>query len=93
MSADKQHLSLTVSGRVQGVGYRAFSKEAARKTGIKGIVKNLAGGEVYIEAEGTSEQLEAFLNLCKKGPGWAHVEYVDVHAGPCKDYNSFDVKY
>jgi len=48
----KKHVNITVKGRVQGVGFRYSAMEAAEELGIKGFVRNMPDGSVYIEAEG-----------------------------------------
>ena len=50
-----------VSGQVQGVGYRYFAVRAARDLGLKGWVRNLPDGRVELLAEGSKEELDAFL--------------------------------
>lgn len=80
---------LTVYGRVQGVGYRYFTKQKADSLGICGKVKNQSNGTVYIEAEGESEILEMFINACKQGPSHAWVEKVDVQYCPVQNYIGF----
>ncbi|HEY5918996.1 MAG TPA: acylphosphatase, partial [Chryseolinea sp.] len=56
----KRHISILVSGRVQGVFYRASAKTKADELGITGFVQNLPDGEVYMEAEGPDEKLDLF---------------------------------
>lgn len=56
-----RHINVTVSGRVQGVYFRASTKEVADSLGISGFVKNQPDGSVYLEAEGESEILDSFL--------------------------------
>ncbi|NJN24593.1 MAG: acylphosphatase [Cyclobacteriaceae bacterium] len=73
--------AIKVSGRVQGVGYRAFVAKAASRLDVSGFVKNLQDGSVQIEAEQTQVVLMEFLNICKQGPGWGRVdrlEYVEI---------------
>jgi len=76
--AEKQYylLHLYVTGRVQGVGFRFFAINRARKYGITGWVKNLYDGRVEIEAEGKKQNLILFLNDIKLGPSSAHVSKV-----------------
>lgn len=57
-----KHYNITVSGKVQGVFYRASTKEKAEQLGIKGFVRNQSDGTVYIEAEGEVSQLDAFID-------------------------------
>lgn len=65
---------IQVTGRVQGVGFRYFTKQKANKLGVYGFVKNKADGSVYIEAEAMPETLDNFILLIKKGPTWARVD-------------------
>lgn len=58
-----------VRGWVQGVGFRWSAVREARVRGITGYVRNLSDGSVYIEAEGSGEQLNAYIEWCKQGPG------------------------
>ncbi|MFN6083046.1 MAG: acylphosphatase, partial [Bacteroidota bacterium] len=59
-----RHLNIWVSGKVQGVFYRRFIVDQAQQLGVKGLVKNLPDGRVYIEAEGTTDQLKVFETFC-----------------------------
>lgn len=74
--AEKILYKIYVAGRVQGVGFRWQAAAEAAKSGIKGFVKNLSDGSVYIEAEGTVEQLDSYIEWCKNGPRFANVESV-----------------
>ena len=93
MSCPIIHYDVKISGRVQGVGYRAFASKVARNLGLKGYVKNMMDGSVYIEAEGTREILDQFIIRCKAGPGWAYVEKVTKSEAPVQSYKEFSVKY
>ena len=73
-----KRFSITVSGVVQGVFFRASTKAQADELGIKGFVSNQRDGSVYIEAEGESERLKKFIQWCRKGPVNASVERCDV---------------
>ncbi|MBX9853380.1 MAG: acylphosphatase [Cytophagaceae bacterium] len=85
------HKNIRVSGKVQGVCFRASTQKKAVETGIKGIVKNEKDGSVYIEAEGTEEQLKSFIEWCNKGPVGARVDKLDTTEGELKDYKSFEI--
>jgi len=82
-----------VTGRVQGVGFRWSAEIEARYRGIKGFVKNLSDGSVYIEAEGSREQLNAYVEWCKKGSGFGFVESVTVDSFPPVNYTDFRIEF
>jgi acylphosphatase len=52
-------------GRVQGVGYRYFVIDCARKAGVSGFVKNMPDGSVLMVAEGRQEALDNFLSMAR----------------------------
>ncbi len=80
-----------MSGKVQGVFFRASTKEKAEALGIKGTVRNNADGSVAIEAEGEDEQLGQFLSWCRSGPKLARVDRCDVKEDTLKHYKDFSV--
>ena len=86
-----KHYNITVSGKVQGVFYRQATLEIAQQLGLKGFVRNESNGNVYIEAEGTAEQLNKLVEWCKKGPARAVVSDVKVEEGEIKNYSSFEI--
>jgi acylphosphatase len=65
-----------VTGRVQGVSYRAYTVEEARRLGLVGWVKNRIDGAVELEAEGASDKVAALLAWCEHGPPSARVDRV-----------------
>ncbi len=67
-----------VSGRVQGVYFRAFTRKKAVQLGINGYARNLADGQVEIIAEAEEAILEKFISWCHKGPITARVDQVIV---------------
>ncbi len=71
-----------VKGRVQGVGYRQFAAEAARKLGLSGWVKNLVNGDVETEAQGNEGELSAYETQLRKGPALARVDVVNIEELP-----------
>jgi acylphosphatase len=58
-----------VTGKVQGVGFRAFTQNQATQKGIAGCVRNREDGSVEVEAEGPRVILDDFLKVLKEGPG------------------------
>lgn len=75
---------MLATGRVQGVGYRLFVQEKARRFGLVGYVRNLADGRVEAEAEGERERLEALKAAMEQGPRRARVDAVFVEPLPAK---------
>ena len=65
-----------VTGRVQGVGFRAFAVRTARTLGVSGWVRNRMTGEVEVVARGDSSVLEAFADALRQGPRFARVDGV-----------------
>ena len=85
-------ISITVSGKVQGVYYRQSTRERAAELGITGTVKNLRDGSVHIIATGTKEQLDELKNWCSKGPSRAVVEHIEVKELPLQPFESFRIE-
>ena len=85
-------LQVTLHGRVQGVGFRAFVARLARTHGVRGEVRNAGDGAVEIVAEAGPEKLESFLEEVRVGPSLARVERVEVvrTEGPGR-YRTFTV--
>lgn len=67
-----------VSGRVQGVSYRASTASEARRIGVVGWVRNRSNGTVELEAEGPDDKIAALLAWCHSGPPAAEVTSVVV---------------
>jgi len=74
MTAQRWHI--LVSGKVQGVSYRAYTEQKARELGLTGIVRNLSDGRVEIIAEGPEAELETLNSWCFSGAPQAAVEDV-----------------
>jgi acylphosphatase len=69
-----------VSGRVQGVGFRYFAQDEARREGLTGIVRNLEDGTVEAIAEGEADAVERFERALHRGPSRAHIADVESEA-------------
>ncbi len=69
--------TLKIFGRVQGVGYRAWAAQKARKLGLTGWVRNLTDGTVECVAQGPRDAVEALTAACQAGPVLARVTQVD----------------
>jgi acylphosphatase len=87
-----KHLNVTVTGRVQRVGYRFSAMEAACRLSINGFVMNSGHSEVYIEAEGTEENMEHFIRWCRKGPLGSRVDHIEVIEAPMKNFTKFEIQ-
>jgi acylphosphatase len=71
-------LRLTITGRVQGVGYRDWAIHTAREFGLKGWVRNRRDGSVEALAVGPDEAVQLFVQACHRGPRMAIVNSVKV---------------
>ena len=83
-----------VRGMVQGVGFRYFVTRAAQRMGLTGYVRNLANGQVEIEAEGERGLIEEFIQEIKTGNRWADVRDIKIEWQPYQGkYSSFDITF
>jgi len=86
------HKNIRVTGRVQGVGFRYSARQVARELEIKGFVRNMPDGAVYIEAEGNLTQIGNFIGWCNEGPPRAVIRFVDVYDGEVVNFQEFIVR-
>jgi acylphosphatase len=82
-----------VTGMVQGVGFRWSAAHEAWKRGVTGYVRNMPNGSVYIEAEGSREELERFAAWCRRGPGRGFVDTAEVQEGVPEGYSEFRIEH
>ncbi len=82
-----------VSGTVQGVYYRANTREMAREAGVDGWVTNLADGRVEAVFEGPEEAVEAMVEWCHEGSPAADVDDVEVEYGGPDGEDGFEIRY
>lgn len=68
---------LVVTGRVQGVGFRAWTEHEARRRGLRGWVRNRIDGSVEALLIGAEEAVAAMIEVCRRGPAMARVEAVE----------------
>lgn len=73
-------LAIRVTGRVQGVNYRNFTKGEATRLGIRGWVVNRDDGSVEAALHGPGEALAKLIELCREGPAEAKVEGLEVRS-------------
>lgn len=87
-----KHWNIRVTGRVQGVFFRASARDVARGLGLNGFVRNEPDGSVYIEAEGGERDLSQFEDWCRKGPPHAQVSDLQIKEGTVQNFRDFTVK-
>lgn len=73
---------VVIRGRVQGVFFRAETRDRARSLGLRGWVRNVPDGTVEAVFEGERERIESLLVWCRRGPALADVDDVEVHWEP-----------
>lgn len=83
---------LIITGRVQGVFYRASMRDKATEWGIKGFVKNEDDRSVYAEIEGNEEILNTMIDWANHGPSGAKVEEVKLVEQPIKRFIGFEIR-
>lgn len=81
-----------VRGLVQGVFFRASTKECATSLKISGLVRNEPDGSVYIEAEGDEAALKQFIQWCHQGPAHAVVDKCVFSEAPLKNCDGFKIE-
>jgi acylphosphatase len=81
-----------VSGRVQGVYYRANTRDTARECGVDGWVENLADGRVEAVFEGPREAVESMVEWCHEGSPAASVDDVDVSYESPAGLEGFEIR-
>jgi acylphosphatase len=86
-------LEVRIRGRVQGVGFRYFTLEVARRLSLTGCVMNLRDGGVRVYAEGPRGSLEEFLGALQRGPGGSRVREVQTSWGsPTGQHSTFSIQ-
>lgn len=94
MNPDKLRARALISGRVQGVFFRAATRDEARRLGVRGWVRNLPNGMVEALFEGEKAAVNRILAWCYKGPPYAIVDRVEVHYEPyLGDQEDFRIVY
>lgn len=81
-----------VSGRVQGVGFRAATLDEAERLHLTGWVRNAANGHVEVLACGEREAIEVLGRWLWRGPRSARVSAVDMHDVPAETFSEFQIR-
>lgn len=90
----RKHVSITVHGKVQKVGFRFSAVDKALEYELVGIVKNYEDDKLQIEVEGELENLQKFLKWCHVGPEGAKIEKVDfTSTEELQNYEDFQAEW
>ena len=84
---------LIVSGRVQGVFFRANVRNKAAELGLKGYAKNLENDDVEVVVEGSEEKIKELIDFIKKGPGIASVTGIQVKHKEPENFKEFEIMH
>ena len=86
---------IIVKGRVQGVGFRYYTRSIGNRLGLKGVVRNLMNGDVEIYVAGEKDKLEKFIQLIKKGPPLSYVVEVKINdiSPDTVEYTNFTIGF
>ena len=90
---DRTRAHVFVSGTVQGVYYRATTRDTARDAGVDGWVKNLPDGRVEAVFEGPEDAVESMVEWCHEGSPAAEVEDVEVEYEEPQNEAGFEIRY
>ena len=82
---------IKVYGRVQGVWFRKYAQEEARRSGITGLIKNEYDGSVYVEAEGDEQKLNSFVKWLREGSPLSEVKDVVWEEDLPSQYTEFEI--
>ena len=90
----KVRIHAFISGLVQGVNFRFYTRQKAQALGIGGWVRNLRDGRVEVVAEGSEERIKHLIDFLKKGPPGAKVVNVEIKEEDYKgEFKYFDILY
>ncbi len=89
-----RRVEVRITGRVQGVCFRAEMRRAARSLGVAGFVRNLPDGSVHVVADGTEDDLGKLVGFCRKGPAGAIVHDVQfTWQEPTGSFDGFEITH
>ena len=90
----KEQYHLYLSGRVQGVSFRYYTKKKADGIGVVGWVRNLPDGRVEVVCSGEKEEISKFIKWCQTGPKSARVDSIDLYKEKIdNNYLDFKIRY
>jgi acylphosphatase len=84
---------IRVTGRVQGVFFRAWTRDEAQTVGVSGWVRNCSDGSVEAQLEGEQDAVEELIELIREGPPGAEVDRVEVEEADREGLSGFEVRH
>ncbi len=87
----KKSTRLFITGSVQGIFFRQFIKEHADKNNVKGYIRNLEDGRVEVFLEGSNDNVESMMKVCKQGPKHAHIRNIEEKPETFQDFKDFKI--
>lgn len=87
----KTHYDILLTGKVQGVGLRFYTMQAAYRYNITGSIEIKGKDKVLIEAEGTEQDIAAFVEWCRRGSPFSKIKEIQIEEGQLKNYGSFEI--
>lgn len=91
---ENKRVRLLISGQVQGVFFRACTRDKAAQEGVTGWVRNLVDGRVEVLLEGSTERVDRVIAWCQQGSPGSRVDQVDMQYQPYQgEFSSFDIRY
>ena len=89
-----KHVDITITGKVQDVGFRYSALDEALELGLRGIVQNQERNQIHIEVEGEEAVLKQFLRWCHEGPKGAKIDKVDyASTEELKNFEDFKILF
>ncbi len=83
-----------ITGRVQGVAFRYYTRDVARDKNVLGWVRNLPDGRVEAVFEGKQEDVDSVLAWCRKGPPASDVKHLQIQEErPTGEFTDFDIRF
>ena len=92
-TSNRTRAHVFVSGKVQGVYYRANTRDRASEAGVDGWVRNLADGRVEAVFEGPKDDVESMVEWCHEGSPAARVEDVEAEYEEPTGEDGFEIRY
>lgn len=93
MAAEEVQKHIFISGKVQGVGFRAFIRREAAVLNIRGWAKNLIDGRVEAVIQGDKNKVAQMIEKIKEGPSYARVDNLKINEEELTEYRDFQIKF